>query len=210
MERVDWRGLGWRAVWIALLTLLFVAALLGVTRSQPFQGRALGQLSETGQWLAALAVGVIVARRCWPGLFQRSDVRQGLRVVGLTLLALLGLWSVRVTYQANFVNQDFVKEYLFYAHGSPDPLADMRQIESISRRTVGDKQLKIAYDDDSSWPFNWYLSDWPNAVYYGANPSRDTFTDAPVVLVGSKNLDKARPFLQRDYNEFEPPSDLVA
>jgi len=201
VERIDWRALGWRALWIALLVLLFVAALLGVARSQPFQGRALGQLSETGQWLAALAVGVI-ALFLLARLFQRSDVRQGLRVVGLTLLALLGLWSVRVTYQANFVNQDFVKEYLFYAHGSPDPLADMRQIESISRRTVGDKQLKIAYDDDSSWPFNWYLSDWPNALYYGATPSRETFTDAPVALVGSKNLDKARPFLQRDYNEF--------
>jgi hypothetical protein len=123
-------------------------------------------------------------------------------VVGLTLLALLGLWSLRVTYQVNFVNQDFVKEYLFYAHASPDPLADMRQMEAISRRTVGDRQLKIAYDDDSSWPFNWYLSEWPNAVYYGASPSRETFADAPVVLVGSKNLDKARPFLQRDYQEF--------
>jgi DNA-binding beta-propeller fold protein YncE len=75
-------------------------------------------------------------------------------------------------------------------------------MEAISRRTVGDRQLKVAYDDDSSWPFNWYLSEWPNAVYFGATPSRETFADTPVVLVGSKNLDKARPFLQRDYHEF--------
>jgi uncharacterized protein (TIGR03663 family) len=201
VQRIDWRGLGWRTVWIVLLVTVLLAALLGLARSQPFQGRALGQLSQTGQWLAALIVAVIVVGvLVW--LFQRIDTRHGLRVVGLTLLALLGLWTLRVTYQLNFVNQDYVKEYLFYAHASPDPLADLRQMESISRRTVGDRQLKIAYDDDSSWPFNWYLSEWPNAVYYGSTPSRETFADAPVVLVGSKNIDKARPFLQRDYHEF--------
>ncbi len=201
VERVDWRGLGWRAVWVALVVVVLLAALLGFARSQPFQGRELAQLSETGQWLAALLViaGALIVL-VW--LLRGIDWRQGLRVIGLTLIALLGLWTVRTTYQLNFVNQDYVTEYLFYAHASPDPLADIRQMEAISRRTVGDRQLKIAYDDDSSWPFNWYLSDWPNAVYYGANPSREVFADAPVVIVGSENLEKARPFLQRDFTEF--------
>ena len=103
----------------------------------------------------------------------------------------------------SFINQNNVTEYLFYAHGGPDPLTDMQDIETLSRRTVGDKQLKIAYDDDASWPFNWYLRDWPNAVYFGANPTRESFTDAPVALIGSKNLEKARPYLQRDYYEFD-------
>lgn len=201
VERIDWRGLGWRALWIALLVLLALAGLLGWLRSQPFQGRELAQLSETGQWLAALLVTVgALALLIW--LLWRHGWRQGLRMVGLTLIALLGLWTVRTTYQLNFVNQDYVIEYLFYAHASPDPLADIRQLEDISRRTVGDRQLKVAYDNDSSWPFNWYLSDWPNAVYFGANPSRESFADAPVALIGSENLEKARPFLQRDYTEF--------
>lgn len=201
VERVDWSSLGWRALWIAMLVVVLLAAVLGAWRSQPFQGRELAQLSETGQWLAALLVivGVLVVLA---RLLRGIDWRQGARVIGLTLIALLGLWTVRTTYQLNFVNQDYVTEYLFYAHASPDPLADIRQMEAISRRTVGDRQLKIAYDNDSSWPFNWYLSDWPNVVYYGANPSREVFADAPVVIVGSENLEKARPFLQRDYTEF--------
>lgn len=202
VQRVAWRSLGWRAVWIALLVVVLLAAVLGALRSQPFQGRELGQLSDTGQWLAALVVAVI-AVVLLARLFGQVGARQAGRVVALTLIALLGLWTVRTTYMLNFVNQNFVVEYLFYAHASPDPLDDMRQIESISRRTVGDQQLKVAYDDDSSWPFNWYLSDWPNALYFGANPTRESFVDAPVALIGSKNLDKARPYLQRDYYEFD-------
>lgn len=201
VERVQWRSLGWRALWIALAVVILLASLLGVARSQPFQGRELGQLSETGQWLAALLMMIgALALLVW--LLWRSGWRQGLRVAGLTLIALLAVWTVRTTYQLNFVNQNYVTEYLFYAHASPDPLADMRQIEAISRRTVGDRQIKVAYDDDSSWPFNWYLSDWPNTAYFGANPSREAIADAPVVIIGNKNLDKARPFLQRDYIEF--------
>ncbi len=201
VERVQWRSLGWGALWIAIALILLLASLLGILRSQPFQGRELARLSETGQWLAALLMAAgALALLVW--LLWRGGWRQGLRVIGLTLIALLGIWTVRTTYQLNFVNQNYVTEYLFYAHASPDPLADIRQIEEISRRTVGDRQIKVAYDDDSSWPFNWYLSDWPNTAYFGGNPSREAVADAPVVIVGSKNLDKARPFLQRDYIEF--------
>ncbi|MFZ2487651.1 MAG: flippase activity-associated protein Agl23 [Anaerolineae bacterium] len=202
VEHTDWHKLGWRALWIGLLVLVLLAALLGLLDSQPFQGRSLGELSQTGQWLAALVVSlVVIAALVW--LLMTTGWRQWLRVAGLTVIAVLGLWTVRTTYQANFVNQDYVVEYLFYAHGSPDPLADVRLIEDISRRTVGDRQIKVAYDDDSSWPFNWYFSTWPNAAYFGATPSREVFADAPVALIGAKNLDRARPFLQRDYYEFD-------
>ena len=203
VERVEWRT-AWRqgALWAGLLTVVFIAALLGVLRSQPFQDRSLGGLSQTSQWLAALVVGgaaiFLLAK-----LASRLGVRTLLRVSGLTLVLLLGLWTVRTSYALSFINQNYVNEYLFYAHASPDPLMDMKNIEDISRRTVGDKQLRIAYDDDASWPFNWYLSTWPNAAYFGANPSREAFADAPVALVGSSNLDKARPYLSRDYYEFD-------
>ena len=182
--------------------MVLIAALLGVLRSQPFQDRSLGGLSQTSQWLAALVVGGI-AIYLLARLVGRLGVRTLLRVSGLTVVLLLGLWTVRTSYALSFINQNYVNEYLFYAHASPDPLMDMETIEDISRRTVGDRQLRIAYDDDASWPFNWYLSPWPNAAYFGATPSREAFADAPVALVGASNLDKARPYLARDYYEFD-------
>ncbi|MCB0247776.1 MAG: TIGR03663 family protein [Anaerolineae bacterium] len=203
VERVEWRT-AWRrgALWAGLLTVVFIAALMGVLRSQPFQDRSLAGLSNTSQWLAALVVGGVTIFLL-AKLAGRLGTRTLLRISGLTVVLLLGLWTVRTSYALSFINQNYVNEYLFYAHASPDPLMDMREIEDISRRTVGDKQLRIAYDDDASWPFNWYLSTWPNAAYFGATPSREAFADAPVALVGSKNLDQARPYLARDYYEFD-------
>ena len=203
VERVDWRAFWHRGDWwIAVLIVPLLAALRALWSSKPFQDRTIAGLSDTGQWLAAILVALVVIYLIVRQV-QKSGWRQSRRVIGLTLTALLGVWLLRTTYVMNFINQNNVTEYLFYAHGGPDPLTDMRDIETLSRRTVGDKQLKIAYDDDASWPFNWYLRDWPNAVYFGANPTRESFTDAPVALIGSKNLEKARPYLQRDYYEFD-------
>ena len=203
VERVDWRS-AWRqgALLAAVLTAVFLAALLGLARSQPFAGRSIAGLSQSSQWLLALLVG-LAAIFLLVRLSRRLGTRTLLRISGLTVVLLLGLWSVRTSYALSFINQNYVNEYLFYAHASPDPLMDMKQIEEISRRTVGDRQLRVAYDDDASWPFNWYLSPWPNAVYFGDSPSREVIADSPVVLVGDKNLDKARPYLNRDYYEFK-------
>ncbi len=202
VERVDWAAVRAKGgVWIAVLVLPLLAALAALLGSRPFQDRTIAGLSETSQWFGALLVAAVaLALIVWLG--QRLGWPNTRRIIGLTLTALLGIWMLRTTYMLNFINYDFVSEYLFYAHASPDPKMVMRNLADMSRRTVGDKQLKIAYDDDSSWPFNWYLRDWPNAVYFGANPTREVMQDAPAVLVGDKNLDKARPYLQRDYYEF--------
>jgi predicted membrane-bound mannosyltransferase/DNA-binding beta-propeller fold protein YncE len=202
VERVDWQAVRAKGgIWIAVLVLPLLAAIRALLRSQPFQDRSIAGLSETSQWLGAVVIAIItLGLIIWLG--RRLGWVDTRRVIGLTLTALLALWMLRTTYLLNFVNYDYTSEFLFYAHASPDPKMVMNNLEEMSRRTVGDKQLKIAYDDDSSWPFNWYLRDWPNAVYFGANPTREAMQDAPAVLVGDKNLDKARPYLQRDYYEF--------
>jgi DNA-binding beta-propeller fold protein YncE len=48
----------------------------------------------------------------------------------------------------------------------------------------------------------WYLREYPNKRFYGASPSREAL-DAPVVIVGSKNEDKAKPFLGKKYLRYK-------
>jgi uncharacterized protein (TIGR03663 family) len=201
-ERIDWREL-WRrggAILALLLILtLFVGSALITTR--PFRGRSLTELSATLQWLAALVVGAILVFgvvRYWRGLGARRSLQVGF----VTVFVLLCLLTVRFSWMANYINYDTAKEFIVYAHGTPDITLTMREIEDISRRTVGDKLIKVAYDNESTWPFEWYLQDYPNTVFYGTQPSKQAL-DAPIVLVGPPNDSKVRPFLGDNYYWFE-------
>ena len=47
----------------------------------------------------------------------------------------------------------------------------LSQIEEISRRTTDGLAIQVAYDNETSYPYWWYLRNYPNPQYYGANPS---------------------------------------
>ncbi len=201
-ERMDWRRI-WRGggAILALLLILTLFAGSALVTTRPFQGRSLTELSATLQWLAALIVGALLVFgvvRYWRGL----GTRRSLQVVFVTVLVLLCLLTVRFSWMAAYINYDTAKEFIVYAHGTPDITLTMREIEDISRRTVGDKNIKVAYDNESTWPFEWYLQDYPNTAYYGSQPSKQAL-DAPIVLVGPPNDSKVRPFLGDNYYWFE-------
>ncbi|MFQ5811810.1 MAG: flippase activity-associated protein Agl23 [Anaerolineae bacterium] len=201
-ERIDWRAI-WRGGGpiLALLLILALFAASALVTAAPFQGRSLAQLSRTLQWLAALVVGAILVVslvRYWRGL----GTERSLQVVFVTAFVLLSILTVRFSWMASYINYDTAKEFIVYAHGTPDITLTMKEIEDISRRTVGDKQIKVAYDNESTWPFEWYLQEYPNLAYYGAQPSKQAL-DAPIVLVGPPNDSKVRPFLGDNYYWFE-------
>ena len=93
-------------------------------------------------------------------------------------------------------------ELLIYAHGTPDLPLTMDEIADISERTVGDKQIAVAYDDESSWPLEWYMREYPNRVFYGSTPTRDKL-NVPIVIYGIANESKVKPYLGDDYNCFK-------
>ena len=201
-ERIDWRGL-WRdgGAILALLLILTLFAGSALVTAGPFQGRSLAQLSRTLQWLTALVVSAILmigVVRYWRGL----GLRRSLQTIFVTVFVLLCILTGRFSVMAAYINYDTAKELIVYAHGTPDITLTMKEIEDISRRTVGDKQIKVAYDNESTWPFEWYLQEFPNLAYYGAQPSKQAL-DAPIVLVGPPNDSKVRPFLGDNYYWFK-------
>ncbi len=201
-ERIDWRKV-WQGggLILALLLVLALFAASSLVTSAPFQGRSLAQLSRTLQWLSALVVGAILVAgvvRYWRTL----GTRRSLQVVFVTVFVLLCLVTVRFSVMAAYINYDTAKELIVYAHGTPDITLTMEEIEDISRRTVGDKLIKVAYDNESTWPFEWYLQEYPNLAYYGSQPTKQAL-DAPIVLVGPPNDSKVRPFLGDNYYWFE-------
>lgn len=197
-----WRQALQRRAWsLALVLPPFVMAVAMLVRSiaaGPFQGHDLAQLNVTGQFLGGLA-GTVAFGAGLVYLAWRSGWRQAVRVILLVALLLPVLLTIHTGYRFCYVNDEYPTEFLVYAHAGPAVKDTMRQIEELSRRTAGGPNLiKVAYGSDGSWPFHWYLRDYPNAAFYAENPTREQL-DAPVIIAGRGEWDAVTPYLGNDY-----------
>jgi hypothetical protein len=108
------------------------------------------------------------------------------RSAALGLLAILAVLTVRTTAAVNYTNYDYTTEYIDYAHGAPGVKWVLDDLAAIANHTGAGKNLKVAYDDEVSWPMS-CTCDYPNRL--SMVRSRQAL-DAPVVIAGPKNWDK--------------------
>ncbi len=123
----------------------------------------------------------------------------------LGLFAVLAALTVKASVRASYIHYDDGTEYLVYAHGARGIKDVMEQVQEISQRTVGENNIIVAYDVSApdtgvSWPFTWYLRDYPNTRPFD-QPTR-TLRDATVIIVDQKNFTKILPVVGDAYYEF--------
>ncbi|MGD8585611.1 MAG: TIGR03663 family protein [Chloroflexota bacterium] len=186
---------GLTALFLLAAALFFAPIFLGRI---DLGGQQAGNLSGLGRVLGLLLLaGALLYFVLRVGRSMAAGTRR--RAWLFAALILLALLTIRFTYMASFPNADYVTEFMVYAHGAPATKSQvLPQLEELSVRLEGDKSIQVAYDNDSSWPFTWYLRDYPNRLYFGENPGRN-IAEAPVVIVGSFNWDKVEPLLGDDY-----------
>ena len=207
VDTTQWARLANRKGVIALLLFpvfltsltAWLGSLLGA--NPPFSGSSLEQLTATNTFIFAL-IGAIASAAGIIYLLKDWSANQILRLATLTLFTFLTVLTARAAYRASFVNYDYATEFLVYAHAGPGPKEVLRQIEEISARTVGDKQIAVAYSDDAIYPYKWYFRDYANQRWFGKNPSRDLNT-APVIIAGEDVIGKMEPIVGNDYVKFE-------
>jgi len=193
---LDWQRIREHAgLWILGVFPLFLYFLGRVVATPPFASKRQADLQATVGWLVALALLLFFAWWLFTR-WQHLGSSTFARTLFLSVTAFMTLWTVRVTWYFNYINYDYPIEQMVYAHGSPDVKLVMGQIEDISRRMYGDLSIVVPYDDDATWPLEWYLRNYPNKRYYAASPSKETFKDAPVAIAGSKNVDKVENLLK--------------
>ena len=198
---VDLKGAWKKGAPILAISLgLLIFAVFKLLTIRPFAGREIEQLGATMGWFAALIVGAGLVALVVTYI-QKLGGRLSWQTAFAALFIFLSFFTVRAMWMANFINYDYAKEYLVYAHATPDIKLVVNDLEELSRRLYGDRSMKFAYDDDSTWPFEWYFLDFPNATYYGAQPNKEAL-DAPVVIAGDKNWDKVKPFLGNRYDRY--------
>jgi DNA-binding beta-propeller fold protein YncE len=162
-------------------------------------------------WLSThIAIPFILLAGWWVGrlidqLLASQDSRNWKTIVGWSILAglaLLGGATLRTSLAASYINYDYTTEFIDYAHGAPGVKWALNDITTIATHTGAGRDLKIAYDDQVSWPMTWYLRDYRNQAYYGAEPNRQAL-DAPVVIAGPQNWTKVEAILGDRYHRFE-------
>ncbi len=207
-------GLSWEAFWhrrgwipfLAGLTLLL--ALPQVFRAwlfpaqPPFEDRTLAGLMATADFVTNLLIS-LVALVVFVYAARWVPWSQLLRWATLALFTLLAAFTWRAAYRAAYINYDQANEFLVYAHSAHGVRVTMNQIEAIARRLYDyPDALPVAYDDAVSWPFSWYLRNFPKARYYAATPTRE-LREMAVVLAGPKNWAQVESVLGDDFYTFE-------
>jgi uncharacterized protein (TIGR03663 family) len=208
-DSVDWAplraGRAWLDLGVMMLLLIAVLSALGrlLGMNLPFQGTTMDQLQSTTGFLTAVLVAagasvyLLVQRKGWP-----SKAR--LQLAGVVSIGLLAVLTARAAFRAAFVNYDLANEYLVYAHGAPGMRLVMEQIDDLSTRTADGKGLDVAYDDETSYPYMWYLRNYPRVHFFGGEPTRDLL-NYQVIIVGAGNWGKVEPILGKRYYSFEYP-----
>lgn len=207
IETTDWQALRRRRGWLAALLipvfLISFAASLGslLGLQPPFQGSSLEQLRATTTFVSALIVAIASAA----GLYTLVKDWEGAlvnRLVALFVVGFLALTTARSAFRAAYINYDLAKEFLVYAHSAPGVKVALEQIEELSRRTTDSLAIEVAYDNETTYPYWWYLRNYTNTRYYGENPTR-SLRDAPVILVGNDNYGKIEAVVGQAYQQFD-------
>lgn len=204
IDRTLFLSPGWIALLIMPVFLICLAQTIGafIVGNPPFGGLAQVELERTYEWLLslflALALGYMLARIA--GLASWLHIR---RLAAATAFSLLSILTFRTAWMASFINYDLATEYLVYAHAAPAVKWVLQDIEEMSLRVTDSKDLKLAYDDEVSWPYSWYFRDFTSASFVGANPTVQNLEDRAYVVVGSGNRGDVEPILEDRYVRFD-------
>jgi uncharacterized protein (TIGR03663 family) len=207
IDSIDWTLFRAKRGWLVVLVIpifltsaaVAISSLLGT--NPPFQGKDLEQLQATStffiSFLFAMAsgIGLYYLLKTWP-------YEQTIRIVTLFVFAAFGFLTARTAFQATYLNYDNANELLVYAHSAGGVKVALDQIEEISIRTTDGLAVAVAYDNETSYPYWWYLRNYPNSRYFGADPTR-SLRDAPLILVGDANFGKIEKVVGQAYNQFD-------
>jgi len=207
VDSTDWRRVANRSGLIALALIpVFLMAFAGALGSilgpnTPFNGNTLENLEATSNFIFSvlMAAGSLfgILRLLWN--FTGNEI---LRLFTAGFFVLISVLTIHTSILANYINYDTAKEYLVYAHAARGPKDILEQVEEISRRTTGGKNIVVSYDNDGLYPYWWYFRDYPNHRWYTDKPTRE-LTDSAVVIAGDANISKVDTILKNDYVHFD-------
>jgi len=154
---------------LAVLTALLFGRALSLLGGMDLADKA---TSEVVAWLLGFAVAAIALGVSGYALGRLAN-SAALPAFILASGGVLSLLTVRTAVLASYINYDYTREFLFYAHGAPGVKIALEQIDELRRRIGGAAPLRVGYTQETSWPFSWYMQLRPGSQYLGGQLPAD-------------------------------------
>lgn len=104
--------------------------------------------------------------------------------IGLLVLTLQNMFQVTFVHYA-----DGPHEMMIYVQTTTDVQTVMHKIDQVDeKKHQGNHHTSIGVMSDVSWPFYWYLRDYPNVCY--GFPTSCVDANPEIIITGGDNLDK--------------------
>lgn len=202
---LGWEDISRRGRWlIPVGLLLLLLAWIALSQSSGALSQILGQRGSDGELTLTLsqlqplgkliggAIGLVAFGALVIWTLNRQSMQRALQFILLSGVVLLGGLTARTMMMLNYVNDELAKEYMVYAHATPDVNRALDEIERVSWRETGSvDQVQVAYGSGVAWPFYWYMdSRYPNNYYFvvssdseePAFPDPERLLESPVIL----------------------------
>ena len=112
-----------------------------------------------------------------------------LGVFGVVMALLLLLPTLHNMYEVAYVEPaDGPHEMMVYVQTTTDIDKLMAQVDAVDKKDFGGKhQMRIGVTGDATWPFAWYLRDYPNLCFNYPDACPNWKNNVPVVIAGGDN-----------------------
>jgi uncharacterized protein (TIGR03663 family) len=123
------------------------------------------------------------APRTYPRI---SPARAGLGVFGVVMALLLLAPTLHNMYEVTYVHPaDGPYEMMVYVQTTNDVKTVMDRIDEVNQKDFGgNHQMRIGVTNDATWPFAWYLRDYPNLCFGYPDSCPDWKNSVPIVISG--------------------------
>jgi uncharacterized protein (TIGR03663 family) len=143
--------------------------------------RTVAEAGADNWWRLSLPVLVgIAVVALW--IVMRGARRTALALALATTIG-FSMLQVHVGWHLSYQVPDVPRDMLIYTQTSPDVSRIMNEVDELSAQLTGGNGLVVWYDSHVSWPFQWYLRNYPNKRFIGSALSGQP-ENAAIVLVG--------------------------
>ncbi|HST06281.1 MAG TPA: glycosyltransferase family 39 protein [Chloroflexia bacterium] len=176
---IAWNRPGSMFPLLSFMTLFSLLAMAWGLKLNALTTNGIGTSDYSGwgvSWIyPILMLIVLVAYSVWLG-----PGRVG-RYLGVGIFSVLFLYEFRSATNLVYQHPDVPTEMAVYVQTGPDTTRTVKEINDYSELVTGGTNLKVVYDSNASWPFEWYLRDFKNKQFVGTS-TPPTGPDVPIIL----------------------------